>query len=285
MDRRRDRVCRISSCRCLHRITWSTTTWTISACISSIYLPCVSWTWHDERIRIYRSISIDQDDAFIYAVHPTKSACARTISTRFFTASFIGTSKSARKWRCSSPIPIPVRTNERRIGHVLDLPSHLVEVIIGNLVRTEQVCAYEIERISNSHRRSSASPTPHGSNASSNANSVPTSSNHHKLVLYSLTRDICDRVYDLLRQDIVVSSIMLDKDDKRCLASDSWHGHVRDLYSISGGFRRRRVLLQVKQNQLTLVGFAQDVDAMRKQIYDYFVENARSEERRVGKEC
>ena len=33
-------------------------------------------------------------------------------------------------------------------------------------------------------------------------------------------------------------------------------------------------LLQVKQNQLTLVGFGQDVDAMRKQIYDYFVENA-----------
>ena len=168
--------------------------------------------------------------------------------------------------------------NERaRIEHPLvDLSvCHLVEVIIGNLVRTDQVCAYEIERISNSHRRSSASPTPHGANASSNANSLSTTSNsHHKLVLYSLTRDVCDRVYDLLRHDIVVSSIMLDKDDKRCLASDSWHGHVRDLYSISGGFRRRRVLLQVKQNQLTLVGFGQDVDAMRKQIYDYFVENA-----------
>ena len=67
---------------------------------------------------------------------------------------------------------------------------------------------------------------------------------------------------------------MLDKDDKRVLASDSWHAYVRDLYSNPGGFRRRRVLLQVKQNQLTLVGFEPDVQAMRKQIYDYFVENA-----------
>ena len=67
---------------------------------------------------------------------------------------------------------------------------------------------------------------------------------------------------------------MLDKDDRRVLASDSWHAYVRDLYSNPGGFRRRRVLLQIKQNQLTLVGFEHDVDAMRRQIYDYFVENA-----------
>ena len=67
---------------------------------------------------------------------------------------------------------------------------------------------------------------------------------------------------------------MLDKDDKRCLASESWYAYVRDLYSTPGSFRRRRVLLQVKQNQLTLVGFRQDVDAMRKRIYDYFGENA-----------
>jgi hypothetical protein len=97
---------------------------------------------------------------------------------------------------------------------------------------------------------------------------------HHKLVLYGLTRDGCDRVYDILRHDICVRSIMLDKDDKRCLASESWHAYVRELYSNPGGFRRRRVLLQVKQNQLTLVGFGQDVDAMRRRISDYFVENA-----------
>jgi hypothetical protein len=108
----------------------------------------------------------------------------------------------------------------------------------------------------------------------SNHNSLLTSNSHHKLVLYGLTRDSCDRVYDLLRHDISVSSIMLDKDDKRCLASDSWHAYIRDLYSTPGGFRRRRVLLQVKQNQLTLVGFGQDVDAMRRRIYDYFGENA-----------
>lgn len=69
---------------------------------------------------------------------------------------------------------------------------------------------------------------------------------------------------------------MLDKDDRRCLASESWNDYVRDLYSDNGNgsFRRRRVLLQVKQNQLTLVGFEKDVVAMRKRIEDYFVENA-----------
>ena len=107
-----------------------------------------------------------------------------------------------------------------------------------------------------------------------NTFSNSSSNSYHKLVLYSLTRENCDHVYDFLRHDIIVSSIMLDKDDKRCLASDSWHGYIRDLYSTSGGFRRRRVLLQVKQNQLTLVGFRQDVDAMRRRIYDYFGENA-----------
>ena len=98
--------------------------------------------------------------------------------------------------------------------------------------------------------------------------------NQHKLVLYGLTRETCDRVHESLRHDIRVRSIMLDKDDRRVLASDSWHAYVRDLYSNPGGFRRRRVLLQIKQNQLTLVGFEHDVDAMRRQIYDYFVENA-----------
>ncbi|CAF0945727.1 unnamed protein product [Rotaria sp. Silwood1] len=144
-----------------------------------------------------------------------------------------------------------------------------VEIVIENLIRAEYVCAYEIERITDHHRRSSTSPT-------SNMNSQGQSTNnfHHKLALYGLKRENCDRVYDFLRHDIRVCSIMLDKDDKRCLASDSWHAYVRDLYSNPGGFRRRRVLLQVKQNQLTLVGFEQDVDAMRKQIYDYFVENA-----------
>jgi hypothetical protein len=108
----------------------------------------------------------------------------------------------------------------------------------------------------------------------SNHTSSLSTNSHHKLVLYGLTRDVCDRVFDLLCHDINVSSIMLDKDDKRCLASDGWHAYIRDLYSTPGGFRRRRVLLQVKQNQLTLVGFAQDVDAMRRRIYDYFGENA-----------
>ena len=107
-----------------------------------------------------------------------------------------------------------------------------------------------------------------------NSHSNSGNTNHHKLVLFSLNRETCDRVHDYLRHDIRVSSIMLDKDDKRVLASDSWHAYVRDLYSNPTGFRRRRVLLQVKQNQLTLVGFEQDVQAMRKQIYDYFVENA-----------
>jgi hypothetical protein len=107
-----------------------------------------------------------------------------------------------------------------------------------------------------------------------NHNSASAINTHHKLVLYGLTRDGCDRVYDILRHDIRVRSIMLDKDDKRCLASESWHAYVRELYSNPGGFRRRRVLLQVKQNQLTLVGFGQDVDAMRRRISDYFVENA-----------
>ncbi|CAF1019069.1 unnamed protein product [Adineta steineri] len=151
-----------------------------------------------------------------------------------------------------------------------------VGVIIAYLTNTDHVCAYEIERISNNHRRSAVSPTP-------NVNSLGTVPNHassaainthHKLVLYGLTRDGCDRVFDILRHDIRVRSIMLDKDDRRCLASESWHAYVRELYSNPGGFRRRRVLLQVKQNQLTLVGFGQDVDAMRRRISDYFVENA-----------
>ena len=142
----------------------------------------------------------------------------------------------------------------------------LVEIVIDNLTRADYACSYEIERITDHHRhrRNSASPTPSSSSSSS----------HHKLLLYGLARENCDRVYEFLRQDIRVSSIMLDKDDKRCLAGDAWHGYVRDLYSHLGGFRRRRVLLQVKQNQLTLVGFGQDVDAMRKRIHDYFVENA-----------
>ncbi|CAF2510978.1 unnamed protein product [Rotaria sp. Silwood2] len=144
-----------------------------------------------------------------------------------------------------------------------------VEIVIENLTRADYVCAYEIERVTDHHRRSSTSPIPN-----MNSQGQSTNNNHHKLVLYGLTRENCDRVYDFLRHDIRVCSIMLDKDDKRCLASDSWHAYVRDLYSNPGGFRRRRVLLQVKQNQLTLVGFDQDVDAMRKQIYDYFVENA-----------
>lgn len=66
---------------------------------------------------------------------------------------------------------------------------------------------------------------------------------------------------------------MLDKENKRCLTSNSWLAYVRDLYSNAGGFRRRRALLQVKQNHLKLVGFKHDVDSMRKRIYNYFVEN------------
>jgi hypothetical protein len=157
----------------------------------------------------------------------------------------------------------------------------LVEVIIGNLARMDHVCAYEIERISHSQRQNSLSPTSQQHpqlSTSINSNSLSsTSINHsqHKLVLYSLTRDQCDRVYDLLRHDIHVSSIKFDKDDRRCLTNDSWHAYVRRLYAGEGdGFRRRRVLLNVKQNQLTLVGFEHDVNAMRKRIYDYFVENA-----------
>jgi hypothetical protein len=145
----------------------------------------------------------------------------------------------------------------------------IVEIVIDNLARADHVCAYEIERISDHHRRSSTSPI-----TTMNNHGQVINPNHHKLVLYGLTRENCDRVYDFLRHDIRVSSIMLDKDDKRCLASDAWHSYIRDLYSNPGGFRRRRVLLQVKQNQLTFVGFGHDVDAMRKQIYDYFVENA-----------
>ncbi|CAF1459199.1 unnamed protein product [Rotaria magnacalcarata] len=144
-----------------------------------------------------------------------------------------------------------------------------VEIVVENLARADHVCAYEIERVTDHHRRSSTSPV-----SSSNNRGSPTTSSHHKLVIYGLSRENCDRAHDFLRHDIRVSSIMLDKDDKRCLASDSWHAYVRDLYSNPGGFRRRRVLLQVKQNQLTLVGFDQDVDSMRKQIYNYFVENA-----------
>ncbi|CAF1081333.1 unnamed protein product [Adineta steineri] len=144
-----------------------------------------------------------------------------------------------------------------------------VEIVVDNLTRADFVCAYEIERTADHHRRSSASPTP-----TMNGHGLLANNNHLKLVLYGLSREGCDRVYEFLRQDIRVSSIMLDKDDKRCLASDSWHSYVRDLYANPNGFRRRRVLLQVKQNQLTFVGFGQDVDAMRKQIYDYFVENA-----------
>ena len=141
--------------------------------------------------------------------------------------------------------------------------------MIGNLTRADHVCAYEIERISDHHRRSSISP-----NANNNGYQTSANTSHHKLVLFGVKRESCDRVHEFLRRDIRVSSIMLDKDDKRVLASDSWHAYVRDLYSNPGGFRRRRVLLQVKQNQLTLVGFEPDVQAMRKQIYDYFVENA-----------
>ena len=158
--------------------------------------------------------------------------------------------------------------------------SILVELIIGNLTRSDHDCAYEIERINNNnnnnhhHRRSSASPTYNMNSINTVSNHNSSSSYYHKLVLYSLTRENCDDVYDILRHDILVSSIMLDKDDKRCLASESWHSYIRDLYSQTGGFRRRRVLLQVKQNQLTLVGFRQDVDAMRRRIYDYFGENA-----------
>lgn len=144
-----------------------------------------------------------------------------------------------------------------------------MEIVVGNLSRSDYICSYEIERISDHHRRSSASPT-----STINSHSSSTGNSHHKIVLYALSRDTCDRVHDYLRRDIRVSSIMLDKDDKRALASDLWHAYVRDLYSSPSGFRRRRVLLQVKQNQLTLVGFDQDVHAMRKQIYDYFVENA-----------
>jgi hypothetical protein len=145
----------------------------------------------------------------------------------------------------------------------------VVEIVISNLAHANHTCSYEIERITDHHRRSSASPIPTMGNYGQSSNN-----SHHKLVLYGLTRETCDRVYDFLRNDIRVSSIMLDKDDKRCLASDVWHAYVRDLYSNPVGFRRRRVLLQVKQNQLTFVGFGQDVNAMRKQIYDYFVENA-----------
>ncbi|CAF3119067.1 unnamed protein product [Rotaria sp. Silwood2] len=145
-----------------------------------------------------------------------------------------------------------------------------VELIIGNLMHTDHVCAFEIERTGNSHRRHSVSP-PQSIN-SLDSSSITTA--HNKLILYGLTRESCDRVYDILRHDVRVSSIMLDKDDKRCLASESWHTYVRNLYSSSGGFRRRRVLLQVKQNHLKLVGFRQDVDTMRRRIYDYFVENS-----------
>lgn len=158
--------------------------------------------------------------------------------------------------------------------------SYVVELIIGSLIRADHVCAYEIERTNTNshHRRGSTSPTPNPNSLSTVSNPISSSSSsnnsHHKLVLYGLTRDGCDRVYEFLRHEISVSSIMLDKDDKRCLASDSWHAYIRDLYSASGGFRRRRVLLQVKQNQLTLVGFEQDVDSMRRRIYDYFGENA-----------
>ncbi|CAF1114633.1 unnamed protein product [Rotaria sordida] len=145
-----------------------------------------------------------------------------------------------------------------------------VELIIENLMHRDYVCAYEIERTSHNHRRDSLSPTR-------NISSLDTTSitnGHHKIVLYGLTRESCDRVYDILRHDVRVSSIMLDKDDKRCLTNESWHAYVRDLYSSSSGFRRRRVLLQVKQNHLKLVGFKQDVDTMRRRIYDYFVENS-----------
>lgn len=142
-----------------------------------------------------------------------------------------------------------------------------MEIIIANLARLDYVCAYEIERTSGtSIRRGSISPT---SLSSTNSHS------QHRLILYSLTREQCDRVFDYLSHEIHVSTIMLDKDDRRCLASDSWQDYARDLYADGGGaFRRRRVLLQVKQNQLTLVGFEQDVVGMRKRIEDYFVENA-----------
>jgi hypothetical protein len=163
----------------------------------------------------------------------------------------------------------PDTGKEKRFYLIQKKFSILVEIVIGNLSHADHVCAYEIERITDHHRRSSASPIPTTNNHGQSSNP-----SHHKLVLYGLSREDCDQVYDFLRQDIRVSSIMLDKDDKRCLASDAWHAYVRDLYSNPGGFRRRRVLLQVKQNQLTFVGFGHDVDAMRKQIYDYFVENA-----------
>ena len=143
----------------------------------------------------------------------------------------------------------------------------------------EHVCAYEIERNPSHHRKDSPSPTFSSRiHSSTSANSHASSTNnsaHHKLIIYSLTRDYCDRIYDLLRQDVRVSSMMLDKDDRRCLTDESWNAYVRDLYSTSGGgFRRRRVLLQVRQNQLTFVGFEQDVNSMRKHVHDYFMENA-----------
>lgn len=143
----------------------------------------------------------------------------------------------------------------------------------------DHVCAYEIERPNNDHRRGSRSPISDKNGLTTSVNSdAPTAAHgqrHHKLVLYSLTRDHCDRAYEMLRHDIRASSIMLDKDDQRCLTSDSWHAFVRDLYSSSGGgFRRRRVLLQVKQNQLTFVGFEQDMNGMRKRVNEYFVEKA-----------
>ena len=185
-----------------------------------------------------------------------------------------------KKWPFFSPIPIQV--NDRpSLTNISIFFFSLVELIIASLIRADHVCAYEIERISGNphhHHRSSTPPThnPNSLNTLSNPISSSSSSNnsHHKLVLYGLTRESCDRVYEFLLRETSVSSIMLDKDDKRCLASDAWHGYIRELYSSSGGFRRRRVLLQVKQNQLTLVGFEQDVDAMRRRIYDYFGENA-----------
>ena len=157
--------------------------------------------------------------------------------------------------------------------------SPLVEVVIGNLARMDHICAYEVERITNNHRRDCPSPISDKSGLTTSVNAEVSLASYgqryHKLVLYSLTREHCDRVYDILSNDIRVSSIMLDKDDQRCLTSNSWQSLVRDLYSSSGGgFRRRRVLLQVKQNQLTFVGFEQDVHAMRKHINDYFVENS-----------
>ncbi|CAF1583929.1 unnamed protein product [Didymodactylos carnosus] len=127
-----------------------------------------------------------------------------------------------------------------------------VDLIIDNLSKSDHVCSYEIER--------------GGSSQTGIGISSPS-----KLILYSLTKDQCDQVYNRLRDDICVRQIMLDKDDKRFLSNEHWMKYIKELYTKE--FRRRKVLLQVKQNSVTLVGFIHDVKEMRKKIYDYFREN------------